>query len=164
MFTMTAQVAQTCATAGKGGTDGRGGQWWASQGGGWLPRAGPRKKRRRSCHWSARRCLERGSTRFAPWRPLRGHLRSLQVVEPCANEMHFDEAMNESNVRFFMGTSAQRSTTLGKLHYCLVCVGRSALSKTRSIQSLHSFTFRGHKCLRHVVTFGSLCRDTADMS
>ena len=57
--------------------------------------------------------------------------------------MHFDEAMNESNVRFFMGTSAQRSTTLGKLHYCLVCVGRSALSKTRSIQSLHSFTFRG---------------------
>ena len=58
--------------------------------------------------------------------------------------MHFDEAMNESNVRFFMGTSAQRSTTLGKLHYCLVCVGRSALSKTRSIQSLHSFTFRGH--------------------
>ena len=77
---------------------------------------------------------------------LRGHLRSLiKLSKPCANEMHFDEAMNESNVRFFMGTSAQRSTTLGKLHYCLVCVGRSALSKTRSIQSLHSFTFRGQK-------------------
>ena len=55
--------------------------------------------------------------------------------------------MNESNVRFFMGTSAQCSTTLGKLHYCLVCVGRSTLSKTRSIQSFHSLHSAGIKKL-----------------
>ena len=42
--------------------------------------------------------------------------RSSEIADQVVETLRQPQAMNESNVRFFMGTSAQCSTTLGKLN------------------------------------------------